>query len=199
MAITDLSQLDLNGTYTYADYLTWQVTERIELLKGKIALMSPAPNLYHQRIVTRLSAFITTYLMGHHCQSFVAPFDVRLPKPGSPPEDQVYTVVQPDICMVCDEAKLDVQGCIGAPDLVVEVLSPGNTRREMRDKYSLYEEAGVKEYWLVDPAHPSLTRYVLNEQGIFIGLQPLTETETLETDLLPNWSLALKDVFGWRK
>lgn len=196
MPITDLSQLDLNGTYTYADYLTWRVKERLELLRGRISLMSPAPNLYHQKIVTKLSAFVTTHLHGSTCQPFVAPFDVRLPKLGSKPADEIYTVVQPDICVICDESKLDIQGCKGAPDLVVEVLSPGNTRKEMRDKYSLYEEAGVKEYWMVEPSHPSLTRYVLNEQGIFIGLQPLTDLDTLETAILPGFSVELGAVFG---
>ncbi|MEM7654646.1 MAG: Uma2 family endonuclease [Bacteroidota bacterium] len=196
MPITELSQLDVHATYTYADYLTWQVKERLELFKGRISLMSPAPNMYHQKIVTKLSVFIGHYLLDKSCQAFVAPFDVRLPKRGSQPTDNIYTVVQPDICVICDESKLDVQGCNGAPDLMVEVLSPGNSRKEMREKYSLYEDAGVKEYWLVDPSHPSLTRYVLNEAGIFIGLQPLTDLDRVETDLLPGWSVELKQVFG---
>ncbi|MDV7396126.1 Uma2 family endonuclease, partial [Arthrospira platensis SPKY1] len=100
------------------------------------------------------------------CQVFHAPFDVRLPKKGQP---EVYTVVQPDLCVVCDQGKLDEKGCMGAPDLVVEILSPGNTHREMREKYEVYEEAGVKEYWLVSPWDKTVLVYVLNEEGIFIG------------------------------
>ncbi len=196
MPITSLDQLDLNGTYTYADYLTWQVQERLELLRGKVFLMSPAPNLNHQRIVTKLTTFVSYHLLDHPCQVFVAPFDVRLPKLGTLPEDQVYNVVQPDICVICDDAKLDEQGCNGAPDLVIEVLSPGNTRKEMRQKFSLYEEAGVQEYWLVSPTDPSLIRYVRNEAGIFIGKQPLTDEDSVETDMLPGLVVDLARVFG---
>lgn len=191
MAIKHISQLDMDGIYTYADYMTWQFKERLELLRGKIALMSPAPNLQHQRIVTRLSALVTTHLMGTSCQPFVAPFDVRLPSPDGKHD----TVVQPDICVVCDESKLDVQGCHGAPDLVVEVLSPGNSLKEMREKYSLYEEAGVKEYWLISPENPSLILYVRNSEGKFIGLQPLTNQDQLSTELFPGLSVDLSKVF----
>ncbi|MEO0897864.1 MAG: Uma2 family endonuclease [Bacteroidota bacterium] len=196
MPITQLSQLDLNRTYTYADYLTWQVKDRLELLRGKISLMSPAPNLNHQKIVGNLFIYIGQFLLKKPCHAFVAPFDVRLPRIDSSEGEAIYTVVQPDICVICDENKLDQQGCKGAPDLVVEVLSPGNTHKEMREKYGLYEEAGVHEYWLVDPTHLIVTRYIRNEEGIFIGKQPLTDQDTLDTPLLPGLTIDLKDVFG---
>ncbi len=196
MPITDLSQLDLNRTYTYADYLTWQLKERIELLRGRIALMSPIPNLNHQKIVGKLHIYIGHFLLGQTYQAFIAPFDVRLPSSNSQSEAQTYTVVQPDISIVCDPSKLDEKGCVGAPEIVIEVLSPGNTRREMREKYSLYEESGVLEYWLVNPAHPSLTKYIRNEAGVFIGKQPLTDQEDLATELLPGFSVELKKIFG---
>ena len=195
MAITKLEQLDLNREYSYADYLTWRLQERLELLRGKIALMSPAPNLYHQKIVGNLFLAVGSFLRHKKCNAFVAPFDVRLPKTGSQSDAETYTVVQPDICVVCDESKLDERGCKGAPDLVVEVLSPGNTRREMRDKFSLYEESGVLEYWLVDPTHQVVTRYIRNEEGIFIGKRPLTDQETLETPILPGLVIELSEVF----
>lgn len=133
MAITKLSQLDLEGTYTYSDYLSRHLQGRLELLPGKIAQISPVPNTFHQKIVTRMSTSIGYHLLHHRCQTFVAPFDVRLAKVGNTHDEPVYTVVQPDICVVCDESKLDEKGCQGAPDLAVEVLSPGNTHREMRD------------------------------------------------------------------
>jgi len=189
MAITHISQLDLNGVYTFADYMSWQIQERLELLRGKIALMSPVPSVYHQKIVSRLHVYIGHFLLEHPCQTFVAPFDVRLYT-----QDR-DTIVQPDICVVCDESKLDKQVCNGAPDLVVEVLSPGNTRHEMREKFNLYEEAGVQAYWLVNPSDPSLLRYLLNQEGIFIGKQPLTDEDKLTTALFPGLEIELAKIF----
>ncbi len=198
MPIRSLSQLDLNKTYTYADYLSWQIKDRIELLKGKIQLMSPAPNMQHQRISGKLFLRIGNHLRNQRCEVFSAPFDVRLPKkPQSGEEDtQVYTVVQPDLCVICDPHKLDEKGCIGAPELVIEILSPGNSHREMREKFTLYEEAGVLEYWIVSPMQSDLLRYVRNEEGVFIGKQPLTDQDQVETPLLPGLVVALGEVFG---
>ncbi len=165
--------------------------------EGKIALMSPAPNLEHQRISRRLSYLITDFLEDKHCEVFFAPFDVRLKRKGeSGQEKDIYTVVQPDLCVVCDLSKLDTRGCLGAPDLVIEILSPGNSRKELRDKYELYQEAGVREYWLVTPEKRSVSVYVLNEEEIFIGLQPLTDEEILRTDILPGLEIDLAYVFG---
>ena len=194
MPITHIDQLDLTKTYSYADYLTWQFQERLELLRGKIALMSPAPRRNHQVIAGNFHGLIWSYLRKKSCQVFVAPFDVRLPK-TSIEDQQIYTVVQPDVCVVCDPAKLDDRGCVGAPDLVIEVLSPGNSRKEMRDKYALYEEAGVKEYWLANPHDKTVFIYIRNEAGSFIGKQPLTEQEMLTTDILPGLKLSLMEVF----
>ena len=155
MAITRLEDLDLSRQYTYADYLTWRFEERVELLRGWVARMSPAPSMYHQTVATNLSGLIVPHVK-RPCRVFFAPFDVRLPdaKGGE-------TVVQPDICVVCDPTKLDRRGCDGAPDWIIEILSKGNTKRDTRDKYRLYEEAGVREYWIVDPEHGSIERYLL--------------------------------------
>ncbi|MEM6262439.1 MAG: Uma2 family endonuclease [Bacteroidota bacterium] len=196
MKITELSQLDLNGTYTYADYLTWHFKERIELLRGRITLMSPAPGMYHQKISGNLHGILWSFLRNQSCQVFSAPFDVRLPRVSKGSEEVIYTVVQPDISVICDESKLDEQGCIGAPDLVVEVLCPSNSRKEMKDKFDLYEEAGVQEYWLVDPTHRSLTRYVSNSEATFIGMRPLTDEDVFVTDLFPGLQVDMKEVFG---
>lgn len=166
MAITDLGQLDLDKRYSYADYLSWRLQERLELLRGNIALMPSFPGLTHQKVLGKLYIFIGQFLVHRTCQAFLAPFDVRLPRKQQDPDEEIYTVVQPDICVVCDESTLDVQGCKGAPDLVIEVLSPGNTQREMREKFILYEEAGVKEYWLADPAHRVVSRFLRNEAGV---------------------------------
>jgi Uma2 family endonuclease len=145
-----LSDLDISKTYTYADYLKWTFDERLELIKGKIFKMSPAPGSIHQRISHRISLKLGNYLIGKSCEIFVAPFDVRLPR-LSINDKEILTVVQPDICVICDPAKIDAKGCLGAPDVVVEILSPGNNKKELKNKYEAYEEAGVLEYWIIQP------------------------------------------------
>lgn len=137
--ITSLSQLDFDKKYTYADYVLWRFQERVELLKGKLFRLA-APNVNHQRISRILTLRIGNYLEQTNCDLFAAPFDVRLPLPSHKAKpNKIDTVVQPDLCVVCDRKKLDKQGCIGAPDLVVEILSSGNSKREMRDKLELYQ------------------------------------------------------------
>src|SRR3978361_909958 len=123
--VMQLSDLDITKTYSYADYLKWSFDERLELIKGKIFKMSPAPGSVHQRLSLRIGRWIGNYLEGKQCEVFVAPFDVRLPR-RSVNDKEILTVVQPDICVICDVKKVDDKGCIGAPDIVVEVLSPGN-------------------------------------------------------------------------
>ncbi|NOQ35143.1 MAG: Uma2 family endonuclease, partial [Methylococcaceae bacterium] len=141
--ITDISQLDLNETYSYADYLTWQFDDALELIKGKIMLMSPAPNVNHQRIETRLLLAIGNYLVGKRCEMFPAPFDVRLYDRNKSilKNKECHTVVQPDLCVICNPDILDKQGCNGAPDWVIEILSKGNSRKDMKIKYELYQES----------------------------------------------------------
>lgn len=193
--ITSLDQLDPNQRYTYADYLTWRIQERVELIKGYIRKMAPAPNRRHQLLVGELFFQLRKHLGGGSPgQVFPAPFDVRLPKfSGSGPVD---TVVQPDITVVCDPAKLDQQGCNGAPDLVVEVLSPGNSRHEMKEKYELYKSSGVAEYWVVDPEHEALTAYRRNATGQYKTGRPLVPTDLLTSEVLPGFALDLAEVFG---
>ena len=149
MDITKLSQLDLSKSYSYADYLTWKFQERLELIKGKIFKMSPAPRRIHQEISRDLLTEMNFFLKGGKCNVFSAPFDVRLPKSNA--EDEIYTVVQPDICVVCDPSKLDDAGCVGAPDLIVEILSESTAKKDKTNKFELYQECGVKEYWIVSP------------------------------------------------
>jgi Uma2 family endonuclease len=194
--ITDINQLDLEGTYSYADYLTWQFKERVELFKGKVLKMSPAPSVKHQRAASNLHYSFRSHFKSNQCQIFFAPFDVRLydRRKSSKANKEIYTVVQPDLCVICDEKKLDTKGCNGAPDLVIEILSPGNTKREMDQKYELYQEAGVKEYWLVEPADEAVFVYTLNEEGVYIGLKPATTT--LVSRLFPDLVLELNEVFA---
>ena len=162
--ITDISQLDPNGTYTYADYLTWKFSEMVELIKGKMMRMS-APVTQHQRISGNLYWETRKYFEGKPCELFSAPFDVRLKdsKKAAKANKDILTTVQPDLCVICDATKIDRRGCIGSPDLVVEILSEGNSKKEMRIKYDLYEENEILEYWIVDPEHETLFQFVLDE------------------------------------
>ncbi len=192
--ITSLDQLDLNARYTYADYLKWQLEEYVELIRGKIFKMA-APSRYHQDISINLSSHIKTYLLPSVCKVYAAPFDVRLPRFSEKMNKEIITVVQPDICVICDLSKLDKKGCIGAPDLIIEILSPGNSAKEMKDKYSIYEECGVKEYWMIFPEDKTLFRYILNESGKYFGIQPLIEGDILTTPILEGLEIKLTDVF----
>jgi Uma2 family endonuclease len=192
--ITSIHQLDLNKRYTYADYLTWQFEEYVELIRGRIMQMS-VPSRYHQKVSGKLHILIGQKLWKSPCEVYSAPFDVRLPHFSQKKNKDVITVVQPDICVVCDTSKLDKKGCIGAPDLMIEILSPGNSKREMKEKYEVYEEAGVKAYWLVSLEDKCVFRYVLNDEGKFIGLQPLTEDDILTTPIIDGLEIVLKDVF----
>jgi len=193
--ITSLKQLDLNAQYTYADYLTWQFQERVELLHGKIREMS-APNRVHQGISLNLSRLFANALWKSPCKVYAAPFDVRLTPFSQVKNTAVITVVQPDLCVICDPAKLDDKGCIGAPDLAIEILSPGNSKTEMKDKFDLYEEAGVLEYWIVFPGERSVQIFNLNEEGRYIGLQPNIESDIVTTPIIPGREVDLKDVFN---
>ena len=137
--------------YTFADVLTWPDDERAELIDGEVVLMAPAPSRGHQEISGEVFRQLANYLEGKKCKVYHAPFDVRLfEKDGDTPED-VDTVVEPDITIVCDHSKLDDRGCKGAPDMVVEILSPSTQRHDRLVKLGLYQRAGVREYWIVDP------------------------------------------------
>jgi Uma2 family endonuclease len=195
--ITRLSQLDMNGTYSYADYLQWQLEEAIELIKGRIFPMSPAPGATHQRISWRLSGIIFNYLKKHSCQAFSAPFDVRLldGKKSAAANRDIFTVVQPDISIICDAAKIDEAGCLGAPDLIVEILSKGNSQKEMKHKYSLYEENGVREYWIVVPYEQFLQQFVLGSDNRY-HLHAIYAGEDIVTSaIFQDLNIPLQEVF----
>ncbi len=188
-----LSELDLNKTYSYADYYQWQFEQRVELINGKVYEMSPAPNRQHQDIVGDIFASLKFFLHNKPCKVYVAPFDVRLPRKVLD-DKSIFTVLQPDICVVGDLTKLDKKGCVGAPDIVVEVLSKGNNSKELKNKYDVYEEAGVKEYWIVSPQNQSVTIYILQE-GKFHTSRILTTGDIVKSTVLPDFSLDLTELF----
>lgn len=188
--ITRLDQLDLNKTYSYADYLTWKFSERVELLRGRIFKMSPAPSRKHQRTSMNLAGALWIHLKSTDCKVFSAPFDVLLSRKGND------TVVQPDICVICDPAKLTDRGCTGAPELVIEILSPGNSKKEMTDKFELYEENGVLEYWLVEPANDTIIIYSLSENGKYSGSKPFVAEEHAKSHVIEGFAVVVEEVFA---
>ena len=192
MDITKLSQLDLSKSYSYADYLTWKFQERLELIKGKIFKMSPAPRRIHQEISRDLLTEMNFFLKGKQCNVFSAPFDVRLPKPNA--EDEIYTVVQPDICVICDPSKLDDAGCVGAPDLIVEILSESTAKKDKTNKFELYQECGVKEYWIVSPTDQYIELFVL-EDGKYVREGVYTKDDEVRSGVLKNFDLNLNALF----
>jgi Uma2 family endonuclease len=189
-----LAELDFSKDYTYADYLKWTFEERLELIKGKLFKMSPAPNRVHQELSWKLAGVLYDYLKGRPYRAFTAPFDVRLPRKSKDDKD-IITVVQPDICVICDRSKLDDRGCLGAPDIVVEILSPGNNKKELQNKYEIYEESGVKEYWIVTPQEKTFLKYVLTEEGKFQPSRLLTTGDNITTPILPGFVLDLTELF----
>ena len=136
--------------YTYADYLEWDEKERVELIDGAPLMMAP-PSRKHQEISGEIYRQLANFLRGKGCRVYAAPFGVRLFERAEDGPEDVDTVVEPDITVVCDRDKLDDQGCKGAPDLIVEILSPSTQRRDRLTKLNLYQRAGVREYWIVNP------------------------------------------------
>lgn len=189
--VTKFSDLDLTKQYTYTDYLLWKFSERVELLRGFIKKMSPAPNRRHQSISFNLTMKIGNLFNLKECKVFFAPFDVRLPVPNSIIDT---TVVQPDICIICDLNKLDDHGCNGAPDLIIEILSPGNSKHDADTKFRLYEEAGVQEYWMVEPEEKLVLIYTL-QNGIYIGLKPFSEGEIINSPRFPELKIEVESIF----
>ncbi|MDR2562447.1 MAG: Uma2 family endonuclease [Prevotellaceae bacterium] len=187
--------LDLKKRYTYADYLTWLDDKRRELLDGFIRMMS-APNRRHQKISLILASklyFLITQNKGK-CEIFAAPFDVRLPRNGEKDDKLIYTVVQPDVCIVCDLSKLDERGCLGAPDFVAEILSPSSTKYDLIAKFKLYEKAGVREYWVVFPSDKFVLQFILQADGKFDEGTNYEKGE-VPIHIFDGLTIDLKDVF----
>ncbi len=195
--ITNFSQLDPNGVYSYADYLSWKFDQALELIRGKIFKMA-APSSKHQTLSWDLTLIIGNHFKKYPCKAFASPFDVRLfdKKKSLKSDKQVYTVIQPDLCIVCDPKKIDKRGCLGAPDLIIEILSPGNSMHEMKIKKELYAESGVREYWVVDPYHETVTRFNALEDGVFSNPSIFVSDETMPSIIFPDFNLVLSELFS---
>ena len=187
-----VGSLALDKYYTYADYKEWDLAEgeRYELIYGEACAMSRT-NTYHQLILGELSRQIAVYLTGKPCKVFTARFIVRL---FYAEDDSDDTVVQPDITIICDKNKIGPEGGRGAPDLVVEILSPANTAIEMERKFQLYREAGVREYWVLDPEHKTLHIYDFKNDAIFP--RTYNATASAKVGIFADLEIALEPVFA---
>ena len=192
--IYSLDDIDASLTYSYASYLNWLFDDRVELINGKLFRISPAPSPLHQEISGNIFSSLHNYLKGKSCKVYSAPFDVRFPKENRADKD-IYTVLQPDISVICNPVKIDKRGCIGAPDLVIEILSPGINTKELLNKYIIYEEFGVKEYWIVSPEVKTLLKYTLDRQGRYQPSKLFTLSEKVNSVVLPEFELDLDEVF----
>jgi Uma2 family endonuclease len=195
MAIADFSQLDLSRSYSYADYLSWQFPEMVELIRGKVVQMSPAPGSLHQTISANLSILFGNKLKKSSFRLFAAPSDVRLLRKGIG-DETVTTVVQPDLFVVCDASKIDEKGCLGSPDLIVEILSPYSSRQDLEVKFGLYEEASVGEYWVVFPAERVIQVFLL-EDGQYKLSGQYTPGSDIPVHTIPGFSFPVLEVFEW--
>lgn len=185
---------DSSHEYSYADYLKWKFEERVELIKGKIMKMT-ALNRKHQDVSGNLFFTVKQFLFDKSCKVYVAPFDVRLPRKNKSTDEEIITVVQPDVCIICDTTKLDDKGCVGTPDLVVEILSPGNSKKEIRLKYEVYEEAGVKEYWIINPVEENVAVLLLNVSGKFEGARLYATDDIIYSNAVAGLTVNLSDIF----
>jgi Uma2 family endonuclease len=180
--------------YTLSDYLSWEEGVRIELIYGE-AIIRNTPSTAHQRIVGELYRQLANFLDDKPCLVFVSPIAVRLFEEKDDRPQDVDTVVEPDILVVCDNDKLDEIGCKGAPDLVVEVLSPSTRRHDRIVKFNLYQKAGVREYWLIDPEIQTVEVFLLHDSGQLVPTESYSRTDLASVGILPDCTINLEKVF----
>ncbi len=180
--------------YTYKDYLSWPDEERWEIIDGVPYLLA-APGKEHQTVSMELSWQLHSFFRDKDCQVFAAPFDVRLPR-GEEKDEDIDTVVQPDLSIICDQGKLDERGCKGAPHLVIEIISPSSAKKELSEKFNLYERSGVKEYWVVFPKFNTIVVYSLDSQNKYQKTGEFSPGQIMSSDLFPGLGIDLGRVFG---
>ena len=185
-------QLDVQQRYTYQDYLRWPDDVRYELLDGEPVMMS-APSTLHQRVIRELVTQLTMALRGTSCEVFPAPFDVCLAA-AEAADDQINNVVQPDISVICDSNKIHDKGCKGAPDWIIEVLSPSTASRDLIHKLRLYERYGVQEYWVIHPIDRVVMMWQLAADSGRYGAVLIEETQGTQAsglfpDLVLEWDV----------
>lgn len=180
--------------YTYGNYRGWPEGERWELINGTAWNMSPAPSRAHQAILGELFSRFHAWLKDKPCRVFLAPFDVLFPADPHQADDAVDTVVQPDLSVFCDPRQLTDAGARGAPDLVVEILSPWTSKKDLNDKFTLYETHGVREYWVVDPAG-SVQVYHREDDGRYADPEILVKSGRATSKVLEGFTLETAELF----
>ncbi|MBF0411058.1 MAG: Uma2 family endonuclease [Candidatus Riflebacteria bacterium] len=191
---TGSAEKTLKEYYTYKDLLNFPENERWEVIDGQIFDMSPAPSRRHQEILWNLSKLVAAFLEGKQCKAYFAPFDVRLPRRNEP-DEEIETVVQPDLVVVCDETKLDEKGCRGAPDWVVEIISPSTSEKDLIHKKNLYELHKVPEYWVVFPGDRVVQVFDLNNLEKYVQKRIYIGNAKAPVQVLPGLIIDLQKVF----
>ena len=189
-----LPKIKKERKYTYKDYFIWPDNERWELIDGIAYSMTLSPSRIHQKISRELLTIFNAFLSGKECEVYGALFDVRLPE-SDESDDEIITVVQPDILVVCDKSKLDDRGCRGAPDLIIEILSPSTIQKDMREKFSLYERVGVKEYWMAHPDDRNTMVFMLGGDGTYRKPDIYFDGDKINVGALEGLEVDLEFVF----
>jgi len=185
-----IAEFEGKSSYTYADYLEWEGPERYELINGEVFQMA-SPSVAHQALLMGLSSDFDNWLRGKPCRVFTAPLDVRL----FPKEDKSdNTVVQPDLLVVCDKSKLDKGSVNGPPDLIIEIVSPSNSHSELFRKFNYYLEAGVREYWVIDPDIKKVSVHVY-ENGHYISYS-YKNNDRIPVAVLLGLEISLEDLWA---
>jgi Uma2 family endonuclease len=182
-------------SFSYADYLTWTDEKRWEIVQGTAHNMTPAPGTEHQRISMRLSVAISLFLQNKQCSVFTAPFDVRLGE-NLNKDEEITNVVQPDIVVICDSSKIDERGVKGSPDWIIEITSPSTLKHDFGTKLLLYQEFGVREYWIIDPTTKKVNVYILNNFGKYTPGLIYQEDENIDVTIFPDFKINLREMFG---
>lgn len=184
---------DYGLEYTYSDYLKFEFDEMVELIRGKIFKMSPAPSTTHQRISGAIFFQLFSYFKVNSCSLFSAPTDVVLPIPNVPKKKST-TVVQPDIFVICDPSKVEEKCVYGVPDLVIEILSRHTRKKDIQLKHEVYQESGVREYWIVFPKDEIIDIFVL-EDCKFVLKSRHAGNEVFTSHIFPDLKVDTNDIF----
>lgn len=184
----------LDKKYTFDDYLAWPEDERLEIIDG-VPYLQAAPTPIHQEILMELAKQIAVYLTGKPCKVYPAPFCVRLTQGYEKNEQDVRNVVEPDVTIVCDTSKIDDMGYQGAPEMIIEIISPSSTKKDRIIKFNTYEKAGVKEYWIVEPDLKIVSVFLLQDNARFSRPEMYTNEDEVRVSLFPDLVIDLRQVF----
>jgi Uma2 family endonuclease len=184
---------DYSQSYTYGDYLKFDIEEMVEIIRGKIFRMSPAPRVKHQRISLQLASKILHHLKGKSCEVFNSPLDIVLPIENKK-RNKSTTVVQPDICVICDPKIIEEKAIFGVPDFIIEIIAGKDVKKDTQIKFDLYQEAGVGEYWIV-LADIKLVEVFILENGKYQRLNAFSEDDVVPVKTIPGLEISIEEIF----